>query len=320
MYKKQAIYGIILMFLASAASAARVGVVVDDGVGGVTTRCYEVDDGSMADFVCGKSGFECMDFGGSLGKALCNVFGTGCSAGDCFCSSSFWGFSTKTGGSWQFSFTSGVSLVEVEDGMLLGFRWDSDWGATPDANPSFCDVCGCGGKAVRIPKILGMAVLPEEPTVDKPVTIELRDNKTEKPIKYALVEVFEGMVGITAPLFKGQSDGDGQVEFHVSEPGQYNVRIAATKYPHQYMKLKVSETTTTTTTPSTTTTTSTTSTTSTTIKLPEHFLLETTTTTAAPTTTLGAPQVIGAAAAPPQKEGGGGGALWSLFTWLLNIL
>jgi len=310
---KTAKYGLILIILASTATAARVGVVVDDGQGGITQRCYDVEDGLKAELVCDKPGFECTyEWGPAM---VCNIFGKGT---DCKWEGYFWGFYTKTSGDedWKFS-NFGVSDVEVEDQMMLGFNWQSAFSGVPFTNPSFCEVCGCGGggKAKRIPKILGMAFLPVQPNTGEPVTIQLTDNKTEKPVKYAVIEVFDGVVGITPPLFKGESDGEGEVEFNVDEPGEYTVRITGTKYPHEYATFNVSDTTTTTT--STTTSTTTTSTTTTTIKLPEHFLFKTTTTAPAPTTTtLKEPGIIGAAAKPPEEEN----PLARLLDWLLDLL
>jgi hypothetical protein len=276
----------------------------------------------MADFVCDESGFACSDFGGTLGKGICGIGSTGCPSDNCFCDSSYWGFSTKKTGGWQFSFNDGMSSIPIKDGMVLGFRWSSNWGEVPNSSLKFCDICECvgGGKHVHIPKIMGMAILPAEPNPDEPVVIQLKDNKTGWPISGASITIYSGEVGVTPPLLSVESDSSGDVEFILNKTGKFTVEISGTEYPHEYVIIDVTPATTSTTTSTTETTT--TSTTTTTYKMPEHFIIkDSTTTTVEPTTTtLDLPAFTGAAAATPVEPPNEGGLLGGLMTWISELI
>lgn len=251
-----------LITLAAAANAMQVGVVVDDGEGNIQTRCYDADEGDMADFVCQKTGFTCSSHP-QYGSSICRIFGQGCPSSDCFCGGwTFWNFHTKTGDGGFSQSPVGISFAEVEENMVLGFRW-GNWGDAPDENPDFCDICECpGGRGKRIPKVMGFSIYSagQKDDSDKPLTddgvavINLFDNKTQRPVKGATVEVFDKTPGINPPVKSCTTSRDGTAELEL-EGGEYKLRISGTKYPQELLDLKVLKATTTTSTSSTTTTT-----------------------------------------------------------------
>jgi hypothetical protein len=279
----EAVFAILLLAMVS--SAERVGVVVDNGKGGITTGCYDIATDSMADFICAKSGFDCVNFGGTLGYGMCGISEDGCPSSNCFCSNSFWGFSTKKGGGWRFSYNDGMSQVPVSDSMVMGFRWTENWGETPSESPSFCDICECGkeegdgDKRMRIFKALGITMSPKVPSLGEPVKLKIADNITGRPVRGADIQVFEGQIGVTTPLAALQSNQSGECGFVLNKTGEYMLSVTGTEYPHVYVQINVTRATT---MPETTIVTST-STTSTT--LPRHFLFDMTTSTQPSTTT-----------------------------------
>ncbi|MBD3417176.1 MAG: hypothetical protein GF416_08605 [Candidatus Altiarchaeales archaeon] len=296
-----------MLILAGSACAARVGVVADNGEGRITEACYEVGEGEPLDFLCDKPNYRCDDYG--WGKMVTHIDGDDCP----WVPDSKWWALFKDGKSSMV----GISDITAEDGTLIG--WRCGQGEEPESTATFCDICGCGGGLAKvILPVMGMAVAPEAPTVDERITIKLTDEKSDKPVRNAVVEVFDGVAGVTAPLFEGDTGNTGEVEFSIDEPGEYTIRVTGTKYEHEYQTLKVDDTTTTTTTSSTTTTSTTattTTSTTTTYNPPRHFLLKETTTTLKPTTTTSEeePKIIGNAIEPQPKKNGG------LIAWILSF-
>ncbi|MFH1402784.1 MAG: hypothetical protein ABIH11_00770 [Candidatus Altiarchaeota archaeon] len=291
------ITAVILLNLAVFASAARVGIVVDDGVGGVETKCRDFDEGATAyDVISGAGGFEIEDFG--WGYGVCSINGHGCPVGNCFCDPAwdFWNFLSNKG-SWSMT-SVGVGDHRVEDGEIIGFKW-GQWGDKPDAI-TFEEVCPPIKKGrTIIPNIIGFAVLGEA-VADKPVVVNITDNRTGEPVKNAKIELFREGAGWIGRLLHVEADENGIARINIPDEGEYGVRITRYDYHHKYDSIEVKETTTTTTSSTTTTIVTTTTTTTSTLK---HFITggrEHTTTTVKPTTTIRkSPAILGNAMAPP---------------------
>jgi len=287
---------ILILLLTTAASAARVGVVIDNGTS-VTPKCYEIANGSTANFLCSQPGFGCQNFG-AMGFAVCKINNLGCPTTNCFCAPETWSLYTKTNGGWEYSIL-GISSINASDGMVIGFIWGAtDWTPnwepippTMSTSPSFCEICKCGGgKGAAFDYYIGMAILPAEEVV-----LRIFDNKTNQSIKDAKVEVYSGSAGFTMKLFEAETDREGVAKLNIT-PSEYGVRITAYRYHQLYATLDVTTTTTSTTTSSATTT----SITETTMTL-KHFMLETTTTLIT-TTTQEEPSIIGNAIQKPEEH------------------
>jgi hypothetical protein len=323
---KKAIYAILtLVLMASAGSAAKVALVVDFPDNTTYTGCLTVENGS--------SGFDVLNaapvsptWGGPhpiYGHSLCKIngFGTEANAGGCEWGAESWAYwAIKSGGSswtsipvghdggedcWNRDPSSWDGHYCAVDGDVVGYvfgAYDPITYAAPAmrSHPTFSSVCaaeGGSGRHAFVPKVLGMAVYPQVPSPDAPIILQLKDNKTGRPVKGADIEVYDEVAGVTRPLAAFVSNRSGEAVFSISRPGEYLVSITGTAYPHRYVKISVEETTTTTTTSTTTTTAST----STTASLPGHFLGggETPTTTL----TLPPPEVTGMAAAQEPETG-----------------
>jgi hypothetical protein len=148
-----ALTALIILITAVYASAARVGIYIDDGEGGITGKCRDFGEGATAyDVIKNDGDFVIKDYG--WGYAICSVKGNGCPEENCFCdpSGNFWNFLYNRG-SWRMS-SVGVGDHNIEDREIIGFKW-GQWGATPD-DIAFEDVCPPVGRGKKIvPKYIG---------------------------------------------------------------------------------------------------------------------------------------------------------------------
>ena len=136
---------LLLVSIAWAASAGMVGVVVQYDGTTVATDCVAFTGNPSAYEILASSRFSAAteDFP-PFGPGLCGIDGVGCAAGNCFCSSKYWGFYYLQGGGWQYS-NVGIGFAQdggyqiVQDGGVIGFRW-GDWGEMP-AVRQFGGIC-----------------------------------------------------------------------------------------------------------------------------------------------------------------------------------
>ncbi len=358
--KKTMVLAILLALLAGFSQAAKVGLVVDFPDGSVHVECLNVGDGDNGYNVLRSADLNTRWAGpGTYGHSLCKIddIGNTIGAGGCWDTEN-WAFWIMLSGSgswvempvghdggsscWNRDTSSWDGHYCATDGDVIGYvygeyicvGWDCD--APPmQTRRTYAQICGGGGRNVRIPKImeLNLGVGNNQTTNQtniikagegETISFNLTDQTTGKGMQGALVEVFDGTPGVSPPIHSLTVGKDGLVEFQIEKRGQYEMRITANKYPHNYMKIIVETTTTTTTstTTSTTTTTAPTTTTTTTLRLPQHINLQQQTTT----TTLAEPKIVGAAVAQ-QKTGKiaelkeakqGGNNLWDWITALFS--
>ena len=138
----------ILLFLITSASGARVGVVVEFPNGAILKKCMTIDEGTNAYEILRKSGLKTeWSYDSRFGHGLCSILDTGCPSSDCFCSNSYWNFYVKrvNENSWKYSpvgFDAPGGCNEhycARDKDLLGFTY-SAYDESP-AEFSFYDIC-----------------------------------------------------------------------------------------------------------------------------------------------------------------------------------
>lgn len=126
----------------SAKGPSRAGIVVRDAEGDVREMCVLFDE----DEITGAELLERSDLdvtveSGAMGTAVCNIEGTGCGRGDCFCEyPTFWGYWTRAGDAeWRFA-DVGAAQRTVRNGALDGWSYGKD-GEPEPADLTFDDVC-----------------------------------------------------------------------------------------------------------------------------------------------------------------------------------
>jgi hypothetical protein len=131
---------------AGAAGAHRAAVVVEHGDGSTLTRCVGFDAAAISGYdLLAASGiqFATVDYGGSLGQAVCQIDREPASyPQSCFGSGgSFWAqFASRGGGAWQVT-SRGVSNTTFGDGDAEGFRYDGQGGSLPPPRTAAAGVC-----------------------------------------------------------------------------------------------------------------------------------------------------------------------------------
>jgi hypothetical protein len=138
---------------AHAASAHRVGLVVEHGNGQVIRRCIGFDGSTItAVTVLQASGLEIgLDTYGSLGAAVCQIDHEPAGYTTCLpASGSYWVlFISHAGGAWITSAT-GASSTNVGGGDDVGFRFDPLGGADPPP-PTAAGTCPPATPATAAP-------------------------------------------------------------------------------------------------------------------------------------------------------------------------
>ena len=252
----------------------KVGVVVEFPDGKLWYRCLNVEENEDGYRLMEKTGLNLeWSYYNTLGHALCKIENTGCPASNCFCNDKYWNFYTAGIGDreWRYSsvgFDGGSSCNEhycAKYGDLLGFAYGG-FGTKPKFF-EFRDVC----RSNKRRKNEFNVIFNNSASINEIININVSDKRDGKGIKNAIVEVFEGLPGISKIIFSGKTDKNGSVSFSINREGKYKIRIITNnKYtPVQkildlYVYKKAITTTTstvTTTTESTITTTSTVTTT-----------------------------------------------------------
>jgi hypothetical protein len=293
---KYVVLTFLALLMASTADAAMVGVVIDFQNGDVDTYCADVADNAGGFDVLDDAGISHTEdnYGGQ------NWFITTLNGIN---PTSYWSMWIQKAGdsTWDYSpvgidgnldcwnrgptdFNGHYCAVE---GDVIGFSDEQTWGSTKPERIGFCEICDCesGGRGKRIPRVMGYFIKPvgvelgENDSVEEagekltltgsaPFEVLLVDEKTQKPVRNAVVEIFsaDDVPGIHPPAATGKTQKDGRLVFEL-ERGDYVVRVSGTQYPHLYIDINVLTTTTTSTTVPQTT--STILTTSTTVKVPE---------------------------------------------------
>ena len=320
-FKRQILGILALLVLAGAASAAKVGLVIEFPDNTTHTECVDVENETDGYALLQESSLSLeFDDYGSSGHFIRCIRGL-CTAkvGPGDWDYAYWTRYDRLAGrsswSWSTGSLDGASQPYfAEEGDTLGFVYGVSGSMT--SKKSFNDICYPkeeGGGHVFIPKILGMAVLPAEPAVGDEVRLWFRDNKTERPVRGAVVDVFDGVVGISTPIATAQSNYTGEVAFTFNRTGRFVLSVTGTSYPHEYVEVNVTAATTTTSTTSTTTT----STTTTVYIAPRHFLEGATTSTVKTTTTTQEePAIIGMASATEEQDKG---LFDSLMEWARSL-
>ncbi|MFC2162566.1 carboxypeptidase-like regulatory domain-containing protein [Candidatus Altiarchaeota archaeon] len=302
----------VVFCLTGMAAAGRIAIYIDDSEGNIKAKCRDFTEGATAyEVLASDPDFTINDFG--WGYGVCKVIGKGCPADDCFCDPNFefWNFLSHEG-SWSMP-PVGIGDHELTDGQIIGFKW-GQWGDKP-SEASFADICPQKSKGKTIiPKYIGLAV--GHPGKDNTVKVNVTDNKTGRPLRRALIEVYDGTPGWTGSFLQVKTGDDGTAEIEVPAEGEYGVRVTALKYHHKYDTINIVKTTSTTT--STVTTTSTTGTTTTTLKHIIREPIKKTTTTLKPTTTLDAPKVTSNAVSPARIQPQEKSMLDEIWGWLFG--
>ncbi len=128
-----ALLALLLALLPQGAAAQgegphRVGLVVVDAAGGITTRCVPFDGPTLT----GRELLEATDLAPrfsaeSGGAILCSLEGVGCPTGDCFCECTgspchYWSYFHRTGEGWTYA-GQGASARRLEPGDVDGWVW-----------------------------------------------------------------------------------------------------------------------------------------------------------------------------------------------------
>jgi len=332
---KTPLFGIILIALMTCAQADRIALVIDFPGNVTYTECIEVTNGTDGYDTLNMAGVS-LSWGGPhpiYGHSLCKINGIGNepNAEGCEWGDKSWAYKIIKKGSyswsdmpvghdggedcWDRTPTSWSGHYCARDGDVIGYVWgsyDPNTWAAPDMRErlSFSEICSSSGagKAVHITRIIDIDISPKELYAGGQLVIALEDNKTNKPVWGATVEIYDGLPGITSPILHNESDRDGVAQFTIEKPGEYTLWVSGADYPHEKRILNV--------TAATTTTTTTTSTSSTTT-LPSHIRIEETTTTTVhetTTTSLEEPKITAAAVAQePQRTEGG------ILAWIMSL-
>jgi hypothetical protein len=131
---------------AGAAGEHHAAVVVEHGNGVQRMPCVAFAGDSINGYdLLVASGIEngTKDYGGSLGRAVCQVDNEPTTYPDsCFSSGGrYWAiFTSRHGGSWQVS-SHGVSTLSFADGDAEGFRYDDQGGSLPAPDRSASGLC-----------------------------------------------------------------------------------------------------------------------------------------------------------------------------------
>lgn len=251
-----------LLLLSSLAWAGRVAIVADSG-SSVMTACVSYSGTKTAADILSSSGLgvEMADYGGALGKAVCMIGGTGCSASNCFCQSNSWAFFYSAGGSWAFSWTEGVSSHQVSDGEIIGFRWTSWPGWVPEepAWRDFESICSSSGarEGPRVIRHFSVNITNADGVqggqfcLGAPIGMNIQSAEDKSPVwdptfNDAKREVFSGSM---VKVFRkdgwwdvadgGYTDKGGNYSFTPLLAGNYSVEISKSGFVHEYADLVV---------------------------------------------------------------------------------
>jgi len=339
--KKLITLGLLTLMITGLAQAARVGVVVDFPDGSTFSQCIQTDEGvngyELANTMAKSTtwGPEHPQFGHSLCKI--DGFGNKVTGTGCEWTGTYWAYWVIASGSTWTSMPVGHDGGEtcwnrdpyswsghycVQDKDVIGYVFgESDpvsWEPPPmRTKTSWSDICEKEEPtlAKKIMPSIDLSIEPADPVTGQTITVKVKDNRTGDPVKDANVRVYNGPVGMSKALVEQETSDEGTTKFSISETGKFSLHVAAPKFGHELVKLKISKPSTTTTTTSTLTTTTTTSTTTTTYKKPPHLKGEQKLKTT--TTTIAQPKTIAAAVKhEPQNEG----ILTQLVNWLINLI
>lgn len=132
------------------AETNQAAVVVAFGDGRVESRCVDFSETAISGLdLLDRSGLSyVVDANGGNGAAVCQIDGTGCPAGNCFCECSgggdciYWSYWLRLTGVWQYSLIGASSSV-VTDGTIEGWSWGPGNPGSAIAPPdlAFSDVC-----------------------------------------------------------------------------------------------------------------------------------------------------------------------------------
>lgn len=131
---------------AHAADQHHASVVVEHGDGSTLRRCVGFDGAGINGYdLLTASGiqFSTVDYGGSLGQAVCQVDGEPSSyPPSCFSSGgSYWAlFVARAGSGWQTT-SHGISNTSFGEGDSEGLRYDPQGGSLPPPQTSGAGVC-----------------------------------------------------------------------------------------------------------------------------------------------------------------------------------
>jgi len=176
-----------LLLAAAAAAIAVVQTVAADGEVGlvlqegdaVTTYCIAYEgEGISGEALLQRAGLAVEQFGGSAGRTVCAIGGTGCSDASsfasCFCQCqggdcTYWAFFTREyGAAWVYS-SLGFNLLQAQDGDVHGWKWGKGGpsSAPAPADITFEQVCGHKPRGGVDP------ATPEQPTAVAPPEVTL---------------------------------------------------------------------------------------------------------------------------------------------------
>lgn len=244
----------LLLILATTATAARVGVAIEYPNGTVHTECVQVSDGTDGYNTLEETSLQIIWSHHQLwGHGLCAIEDVGCPADNCYCKSDYWAFLLAEKGDnnwnympvgfdagdecWNHDYNSYTGHYCARDGDVIALAY-GPWGTQPSF-VKFTDICGPTRRSSRASRNMETQIEGDTAKAGEPATLTVRDENTGDAIKGVEVGVYEGVPGASAKVFEGETNNEGEISFTIEEAGDYRIRLSKSRYPHEYMELKV---------------------------------------------------------------------------------